>query len=242
MERYFETIDQSTEINIKSGNDIGNLVEFKILSSSVIAQSSFVQNLIQQLIFTTHGAGIVDAKKVLKNFPNPKSRFDFISNYKYESDDKVVEKVFNFAQSLFNEVYDLRNTLAHEVWSSSDAYPGEVLFSSLDENSRLLVARGKVKHLPEATAVETYNATIRFIRKIRRVSIVHLENALADLNLCAWVLMQIDNIREEKDNVKREELRRGFLIFRATSHIFPEVDRLDGVSKYTSSTSKTINK
>lgn len=242
MAKYFNTIDHEKEINIKSGSNIDISSEMKILSSSIIAQSSFVQNLIQNLIFTTHSSVIFEAKKTLKKFPNPKARFSFISNYNYNSNDKIVDKVFSFVQSKFDEAYDLRNTLAHEVWSSSEAYPGEILFSSLDEQSRLSVARGKVKHLEDATALEAYNAAIRFIRKIRRVSVINLADALADLNLCAWILMQIDNIREEKDGLKREELRKGFLIFKATSHLFPEVDRLDGVSNYTNSLSKTINK
>jgi hypothetical protein len=121
----------------------------------------------------------------LRSFPNPKSRVDFLCSFPFSDDDPIIAKVFDFARGLFSEIYELRNVLAHEIWSSSDEFPGAVLFSSLDENSRLLMASGKLWHQENATPEETHASIVRFISSVKVVNLDNLHAAARDIDLCS---------------------------------------------------------
>jgi hypothetical protein len=213
---------------------------FNELSSIIISRCSFLQILLQQVIYITHGSEIVLAKKALKDFPNPKARIDFLCEFPYSKDDEVVYTVFQYAKSLFTDLYELRNILTHEMWSSSDEFKGSVIFSTLDEEARLLMASGRVWHAEDATPAEAYSATIRFINNVKIISNSDLHAALMDSNLCAWILMHIGHILDEQDLERRNEARRAFLVFKGTSHLFGDATKTPETISLKKSKRKTI--
>ncbi|WP_296177639.1 hypothetical protein [uncultured Brevundimonas sp.] len=240
MSKYYNLIIEKTELNRRSGADSVVPFGFHELSVSVISQCSFLQSLMQQVIYITHGAEISAAKKALREFPSPKARMEFLCSFPYSEEDLVVSKVFEYARNLFHDLYELRNTLSHEVWSSSDDYDGCVLFSSLDEDARLLLVSGRIWHKEDATPLEVYNATIRYIRSVKIVSCVDLHLAMKDANLCAWILMNICNVLNEKDFEQKEKARRAFLVFQGTAHLFGDVVTTPETITFQSSRKKTI--
>jgi hypothetical protein len=241
MSKYYGQITSSTKLSHTIGENANISDEFRNLSSIIISNCSFSQSLIQQAIYTSHGAELIGAKKSLKDFPNPKARIDFLCSFPYNDPDPVVSKVFNFARDIFKEVYELRNALAHEVWSSSDEYPNAVLLSTLDENSRLLMSQGKLWHKDTTTPEEIYHASVRFIRKIKVVSCDHLNEAIKDINLCNWSLMQINTVLNQEETSKKEESRQPFFVFKGTSHLFADLPASSDPVNFSSSKAKTIN-
>ncbi len=240
MSRYYDVITEKTELSHKSGSALVVSPDFRVQSSMILAQCSFMQNVIQRIIYTSHGAELVEAKKTLRQFPNPKARVEFLCSFPYKSNDFVVQRIFDFARELFFKLYEFRNVLAHEVWSSSEDYPGCVLFSSLDENARLLLASGRLWHERDMTPRETFDATIRFIRSVKVVTHEYIALAIRDAELCAWCLSQVDIVLTESDPQRRDEVRRAFLVYRGTSHLFvSELTPSDPVD-YSAARSKVI--
>lgn len=242
MAKYFDRITEGTNLNRNIGANAIVSTEFQFMSSIVLFKCNFTQSLIQQIIYTTHGDQIVDAKRALKDFPNPKARFDFLCDFPYTDTDPIIAKVFQFARTLFREIYELRNVLAHENWSSSEQFPDAVLFSSLDDEARLLLASGKLWYIEETTPQQIYDAAVRFIRNAKIVTIAHLEAAIRDAELCTWILMSINNVLNESDADRKEDARRVFRVYGGTSHLFDNPAREGETAEYTGSKSKKITK
>lgn len=199
MPKYYRLIANSTTLDRRSGSDVVVPPVFKELSSSLISTCTYLQSLLQHVIFVTHGAELLEAKRALRTFPNPKARIDFFCSYPYSEADPVLWAVFDYARSLFRNLYELRNILTHEVWASSDAHNGAVLFSSLDEEARLLMVSGRILHVEEATSQEVYDGIVRYIRSVKVITCENLRSALSDANLCAWILMHIGTVLNEPD-------------------------------------------
>lgn len=239
--KYYRTLDQETHLSHKTGNSLVVSPNFLILSSTILSRCIFMQNLIQQIIYISHGKELIGAKKTLKKFPNPKARVDFLCSFPYSDDDPVVFKVFNFARELFSEIYELRNILAHEVWSSSDNHPNLVLFSSLDENARIQMASSRLWHVEEMTSKETYESTIRFIRSVKIVSEENLLLAFANADLCNLCFINIINILSETDPLRKDEARKPLFVYNGTSHLFGKSHQPSGFVEFKASRGKTIN-
>jgi len=141
---------------------------------------------------------------------------------------------------LFKDIYELRNVLAHEVWASSDDYPGAVLFSRLQEEARLLIASERIVHDVETTAERTFNSIVRYIRNIKIISCEHLATAVKDIDLCNWSLMHIKNLLEEDDPERKSEARKLFFVFRGTSHLFGETNTTCQAAEFSASKNKTL--
>jgi hypothetical protein len=213
---------------------------FGDLSSLIICRCSFLQGLIQSVIYATHGLELLAAKHALKDFPSPKARMEFLSDFPYSDADSVISSVFDFARTLFLEIYELRNVLAHEDWRSSDAFNDVILFSSLDEEARLMLASGRLLHDDDTTPQQIYDATVRYIESVKIVSVADLKTALEDANLCSWILMQVSHVLNESDPAKKDKLREAFFVFRGTSHLFDVVTPSSGKVDVQSSRKKTI--
>lgn len=239
MSKYYETLKSETSLSRKIGAGIIAPQRFHILSAIIISQCAVIQDLIQQIIYTSHGDELFSARKSLKKFPNPKARMDFLCEFPYKTPDHIVNSVFYYARHLFIDIYELRNILAHEIWSSSDHHPGRIIFSTLDENSHLLMAQGRLWHKEDTTPEETYNATIRYIRSCKSINISNLESAIKDAELCTWCLMNIRGILEEDDEIKKDEARQAFLVYRGTSHLFANTPTSSETVEFSSSRGKT---
>jgi hypothetical protein len=240
MSKYYDKILEETNLKHSAGSALVISTEFKELSSVVIARCTFIQQLLQSIIYTSHGRELVGAKKTLREFPSPKARVDFLCSFPYSEHDPVVSKVFEFSRGLFGQIYELRNILSHELWSSSESHPGSVLFSTLDENARLLMASGRLWHKDDATSKEIYEATIRFIRGIKVISSKHLKSAVRDADLCGFCLLHINTILKEADAGRREEARRAFFVYKGTSHLFDGSTASSDPVKFSASAKKTI--
>lgn len=166
---------------------------------------------------------------------------DFISQFPYNKKDKIIDVVFEFGRALFLEIYDFRNVLVHESWASSEEFPGVVLFSSLDEESRLKLASGKLLHSLDTSSKDLYDATIRYIRNVKIVSNQNLMSAIIDADLCSYIFMAISHILSESDEEKKQKIREGFLIFKGTAHLFEEASLLSKKIDVTSSNNNTIH-
>lgn len=240
MAKYYSNITGSSILSLRTGSEVQAPPEFYIFSAKILAQCVFLQSQIQKIIYISHGEELMGAKKALKSFPNPKARVDFLCSFPYSDDDPIITKVFDFTRRLFSEIYDFRNVLAHEIWSSSDAFPEAVLFSSLDENSRLLMASGKLWHKEDATPEDTHASIIRFISSIKVVNLEHLQMAARDIDLCSWSLMNLVNILNEGDPDVKEKARKAFLVFRGTSHLFGDFPASPETVELSTSRSKEI--
>lgn len=240
MAKYYDTIAKGTHLRYHTGSALVVSSEFRIMSSKILSQCVFLQSLIQQIIYTSHGDELIGAKRTLKSFPSPKARVDFLCSFPYSDDDPIISRMFDFSRTIFKELYELRNILSHEIWSSSEDYPGSVLFSTLDENSRLQMASGKLWYEESTVPQDIYDATIRFIRSVKVISHRHLRLAIADTNTCSWSLMHINNILNEKDPQRRADARQAFLVFRGTSHLFDAVPTSSKSVEFSSSRRKRI--
>lgn len=240
MAKYYGNINGKSVLSHRAGQEIQAPPEFYILSAKILAHCVFLQSQIQQIIYISHGKELMGAKKALKTFPNPKARVDFLCSLPYADEDPIITKVFDFSRNLFSDIYELRNVLAHEIWSSSDDFPGAVLFSSLDENSRLLMASGKLWHKEDATPEDTHASIIRFISSMKVVNLDHLQTAARDIDLCSWSLMNLLNILNVDEPDVREKARKAFLIFRGTSHLFGDFPASSETVELSTSRSKEI--
>ena len=240
MAKYYQKIDDRSKISTRSGAEISLPPEFTNLSSSVIRLCSYIQGVIQQTIYISHGPELREAKQTLKNSPNPKARMDFLTSFEYSEEDLVISTVFNYARELFLEIYELRNVLAHENWMSSEDFENVVLFSKLNEEAKLSMAKGKVWHDKKARSQDVYNASIRYIRNVKIISVDNLKKALEDVNLCAWILMQISIVLNQSDPIKKVEMRKAFLVFKGTSHLFDADVWTTGKVDVTSSQGRSI--
>ncbi|WP_133244895.1 hypothetical protein [Caulobacter radicis] len=241
MRKYFKNIENCSNLNYKSGSSIVVAHDFYVLSAIVVSKCSFIQDQIQQIIYRTHGRELLGAKRALKNFPNPKSRVDFLCSYPYSNNDNTIKIVFDYVRTIFSNLYELRNILSHEVWFSSDDFPSKVLFHTLDENSKLLMAQGKIWHDEDAGAQYTYDAIIKFIKSVKVIDKFDLEMSIKDIDVCSWSLMIISGILDCDDEERREAARQSFLVFRGTSHLFDEAPASPGGVEFSSSRNKTIN-
>lgn len=242
MPKYYRLIADGTALDRLSGANAVVPPEFKDLSSSLTSTCTYLQSLLQHVIFVTHGAELLEAKRTLRTFPNPKARIDFLCSYPYSDADPVLWAVFDYARSLFRDLYELRNILSHEVWASSDAHNGAVLFSSLDEEARLLMVSGRIWHAEEATSQEVYDGMVRYIRSVKVITCDNLRSALSDADLCAWILMHIGTVLNEPDPTPRQEARRLFLHFGGTSHLFEGEPLTTGTLTFNASKSKDIHR
>ncbi|MBX3525361.1 MAG: hypothetical protein KF904_04080 [Rhodoblastus sp.] len=240
MPKYFDNITETNTLNQITGEFIVVSDEFKILCASIISKFTFAQNLLQKIIYTTHREKFNNVRTTLRNFPNPRSRMDFLCSYPYGEKDEIIEIVFDFARSIFKEIYEVRNVLTHEIWASATDYPDSILFSNLDENSRLMMASSRVWHDECATPHDVFNATIRYIRNVKIINSNHLRLAIGDIDLCNWCLLNIDNMLNEEDTGRRNELRQSFHIFGGTSHLFKKPPISTDVVEYSSSKKKEI--
>lgn len=242
MCKYYVRINDSTNLQRRSGANVVLPSGFKELSASVVSNCTYIQSLLQQIIFVTHASELIEAKRTLKTFPNPKARIDFLCSYPYSEADPVISAVFEYARLLFRDIYELRNTLSHEVWASSDTYEGSVLFSSLDQEAKLLMVSGRIWHNEEATSQEAYDGMVQYIRSVKLVSLTGLEAAISDANLCSWILMHIGNILNEPNAERREDAKKLFLHFRGTSHLFGRDPLTSGTLTFSAKRSKEIRK
>lgn len=242
MSKYYKKIDDTSKIITRSGTEIILPEGFSDLSMSIIRLCSFSQGEIQNIIYITHGSELREAKQTLINFPSPKARMEFLSTFEYSEADPIISAVFNFARELFIEIYELRNVLAHENWMSSEDFRDAVLFSKLNEQAKLSMSSGKLLHQDQTKPEDVYNAIIRYIRNVKIVSVADLRNAFKDANLCAWILMQIGFVLGQADPVKKAEMRRAFLVFRGTSHLFDADIVSSGKVDVESSRGKTIRR
>lgn len=240
MPKYYELITESMNLSRRSGTGTVVPAGFRDLSASIISSCTFLQGLLQQIIYVTHGDELLAAKRALKNFPNPKARIDFLCSFPYSEADPVILSVFDYARLLFRDLYELRNILSHEVWSSSDDYNDAIIFSSLDEEARLLMVSGRMWHVENVTSREVFEATVRYIRSVKIVTRADLHAAMGDANLCSWILMHIGNVLNEQDATKKAEARQFFLLYKGTSHLFAEAPLTNGSLSIHASKSKTI--
>lgn len=238
--KYYRLITESTALERRSGTSAVVPAGFRDLSASIVAGCTFLQSLLQQIIYVTHGAELLAAKRTLKEFPNPKDRINFLCSFPYSEADPIVSSVFEYARLLFRDLYELRNILSHEVWASSDVYGDAVIFSGLDEEAKLLMVSGRIWHAEEATSQEVFNATLRFIRSVKIVTNADLHTAMSDANLCSWILMHIGNVLNEQDATRKEEARRLFLQYNGTSHLFKDALPTTGTVIFKASRSKNI--
>ncbi len=220
MPKYYDTIEESTDLTYRTSNRLGLSSDFYLLGSYIVSNCSYLQSLLQGTIYISHGAELDDARRVLNGSPNPRARFDFLCSFPFPQDDPTISVVFEFARDLFKDIYEFRNILSHEIWSCSDQYPNEVLFSTLDSTAKLSNASGDLVHKEGTAPQETLNAIIRFIRSMKRSNIDHFEKAAKDIDLCNWALMTIGHFLKEQDSEKKKTLRDTFYVFEGTSHLF----------------------
>lgn len=223
MTKYYRKIERPSKVKLCSGTAAVVPADFRDLSSLIISRCSFLQSQIQRVIFLSHGPEISAAKKFLTESPNPKARMRFLTSFQYSYEDPVISLVFNYARQLFLDIYEIRNVLTHEDWMSNGEYKEQVLFSRLDEEARLLFAKGTILHKEDATSRDVYDAILRYIQSVKIVSCADLHAAVKDADLCAWILMHITNIIDEQDPNKKEEARKAFFVFKGTSHLFGEL-------------------
>ncbi|WP_180889730.1 hypothetical protein [Stenotrophomonas maltophilia] len=242
MRKYHDSIFERTTISLRTGANIAIPANFTNLSSSVIRSCTLLQHLLQKIIYVTHGAELLSAKRTLKEFPNPKARIDFLCSFPYSEHDPILLSTFNYARSLFRGIYELRNVLSHEIWASSEEYDDAIIFSSLDEQARLLMATGRIWHVENATSQEIHGALIRFIQSVKLVTSTNLRTAVDDASLCSWILMHIEGILEEPDPTRRKEARQLFLQYKGTSHLFEGAQATNGMLNYNSTKKKTIHR
>lgn len=240
MPKYYKLITESTTLARRSGASAVIPSGFKDLSASLVSTCTFLQSLLQQIIYITHGAELVAAKRTLKEFPNPKARIDFLCSFPYSEADPVVLSVFDYARLLFRDLYELRNILSHEVWASSDIYDDAVIFSTLEEEARLLMVSGRVWHAENATPQEVFDATVRYIRSVKIIASADLQAAMGDANLCSWILMHIGNVLNEQDATRKAEARQLFLQYKGTSHLFADASPTTGTLSFKALRSKSI--
>ncbi len=222
MSKYYELITGRTQIKTKSGQNAIVSAKFRKSSALIISRCSFLQAQIQKVIFSTHGPQFAEASKYLKDNKHPRARMEFLCSTPYGLDDAILSEVFSHSQTIFREIYELRCVLAHEVWMSCDDYSFKVLFSQIDEEARLSKVGGRLKHDETSTSREVFDAIVRYISKIKLVGCEDLESAIRDISLCEWMLMVINQILEEEDPQKRDDLRMAFHTFGGTSHLFTQ--------------------
>lgn len=233
-------ITESTTLSRRSGTNSIIPAGFRDLSASIVSSCTFLQSLLQQIIYVTHGAELLAAKRILKEFPSPKGRIDFLCSFPYSEVDPVVLSVFDYARLLFRDLYELRNILSHEVWASSEDYDNAVIFSSLDEEARFLLVSGRIWHVENSTSQEVFDAMVRYIRSVKIVTSDELHAAMGDANLCSWILMNISNVLNEQDATKKAEARQIFLQYKGTSHLFAGTPPTTGSLNFNASRRKTI--
>lgn len=240
MPKYYKLITESTTLSRRTGTGAVIPTGFRDLSASIVSSCTFLQSLLQQIIYVTHGAELLAAKRTLKEFPNPKARIDFLCSFPYSEADPVVLSVFNYARLLFRDLYELRNVLSHEVWASSDDYGDAVIFSSLDKEARLLMVSGRIWHMKNVASQEVFDAMVRYIRSVKVIASADLHAAMGGANLCSWILMHIGNVLNEQDATKKAEARQLFLQYKGTSHLFADTPPTTGSLNFNASKSKTI--
>lgn len=220
MSRYYDHVVGRTSINTKHGPNAIIPIAFKKKSALIISRCSLLQSYIQKILYSTHGSEVFEASKIAREVSSPKARMEFLCETQYGSNDEILSKVFSYSQAIFRDVYGLRNVLAHEVWMSCEDYRFKTLFSKIEEEERILKITGRLKFDESSTSREVYHAIVRYISKIKVISCENLESALRDIYLCEWMLMTINHILEEDDPKKKSDLKRAFLTFGGTSHLF----------------------
>ena len=226
MPTYFDTITDVTDLTLNKAANLEVSGGFEAASAALIGRCSALQSEVQSIIYVAHGAELIASKRALRQHLNPKARLDFLCSFPFQNDDAALVRVFNFAREMFGELYALRNVLAHEVWNSSPQFPDAVLFTTLDEESRKLLAEGRLWHFADATPEQIHAAIIRFIRKVRVVRPEQLAQALSDSDICSWTLMTLRQLLNTEDRDKREQTRQALAIFGATAHLFDRDENL----------------
>lgn len=225
MSEYYSRITDKTSIRTRQGRAAIIPIGFRKSSALIISRSSFLQLLIQKILYTTHGPEIQEAITAANDNASPKKRMEYLCSIEYGVNDEVLSTVFSHAQKIFEKIYELRNVLAHEVWMSCDEYRFKVLFSSLKEEERLQKTISRLRYDERSTSREVSDAITRYIGKTKVIGCEDLERAIRDIKLCEWILMTINHIHEEEDSKKKSDLKMTFLTFRGTSHLFKEARR-----------------
>lgn len=122
MSKYYNTKSDTSSLSRKSGSNLVIPERFHELSSLLISLNSSIQHLIQLVLYTSYGDNIEEAKSILKENMSPKSRMEFVNSLPYGNNDEIISKVLDYAKFIFFEIYELRNILSHELWSSSDEH------------------------------------------------------------------------------------------------------------------------
>lgn len=236
MPQYFSFITDRTKISTARGSSLVVEGNFLALSAQIISDCIFIQNQIQNVIFASHGQSVNEAKRILQEQQHPRNRMDFLLGFQFEKADHITEAVFKYARKLFGELYELRNVLAHEIWLSSSEFEGSVLFADLKEEARLNLARGRLIHSGDINSQGVHDAIVRYIQKLKVVRYDQLQLAKKHSELCSWMLLNIHNSLSADDNLQAEEIKRSFLVYGGTSHLFDEslngAEPVDMVTKH----------
>jgi hypothetical protein len=241
MSKYQKNLKGIFSLSRSSGVSVDVDENFLALSARVVSGCVFAQNQIQKIIYAAFAEEVHRAGHSLKNLSSPKARLEFLENYNSISANPDISLVYIFAKNLFADLYQLRNSLVHDVWQSSCEFPGDLLLSSLDEEARLLFSSEKLSHLEDANAAETFKAIIRFIESVKILSLNDLTRAVKDVNICNLLLMQIGFAMEQTEKAEIDKIVQMFLTFEGVSHIFPEERRLTGKSEWSSKSGRTVN-
>ena len=242
MPKYYQFLEKTSSLSTKSGAKTEFPLGFEQISIDISHKCSFIQKLIQEVIYETQGERFIEAKRALKEFKSPKSRINFIGEFSYKLDDHTISKCFDFARDLFIEIYELRNILAHEEWMLSDKHKGLVLFSSLEEHARLKFSSARLLNDDTVKSEDVHKAIIRYIENVKTIRIDDLKRAQSNADLCAWVFQQISNILQEKDADKAQQFKETFYIFGGTSHLFDRIPSTGKSITVKSSKGKTIRR
>jgi hypothetical protein len=218
--KYYRNLTDQSELRTRAGTGLVVPEEFFPLSAAIIHRVSFLQGQVQKAIILGCGSDYSLAKGILKKFPNPKARFEKLNFLPSEEGDKTVKIIFSFSYEIFLPLYDLRNSLAHEIWLSSDEFKDRLLLSSLEEERRLGLVGEKLLSEQENSVRVVYESMVRYIGKIKIITLSDLRLAIKDIELCEWILLHLQGIIGEKDPGKREEALKAFKVFRGTAHIF----------------------
>ena len=237
---YFFKLSDERELPRELGLSSNISESFYSHSSSIISSINYCQSLIQTIIYSTHHSEVMKAGYAIKNLHSTRSRMDFLNTFNDVGNDFVLNTVFQYAKKLFVSVYGLRNSLAHDIWFFSPKYPDCLLLSSLDNDARLLFTSGKLKHIRGTTAEDIHKGIIDYIDNVKMIDMAGIANALSDIHLCNWILLQISLVIEENDPQQKDNLKKAFFIFRGVSHLFPESERQDGKVDWSGASSHSI--
>ncbi|WP_406870267.1 hypothetical protein ABEB22_10795 [Thioclava sp. 'Guangxiensis'] len=241
MAKYYHELRGVSKLRVSSGDDLTVPDAFYSLSGLLIKICCDIQVHLQNIVFVSHGAEVFEAKRILSESDSPRRRIEFLLSCPFGTEDPILGTVFEHSKTIFQDIYKLRNVLAHEKWMSSDQFSGMVLFSKLEEEARLLLEGGKIFYVNEAKAKDTHEAITRYIKKVKLVTCEDLRKAISSAELSRWIMMQISLVLNEKDPSKKQNLRDAFLVFKQTSKLFDDLSTDVDAIQVTGSKRKSIS-